>query len=390
MEHKKRSNICPQCRESGTSFEVKKSKLVGWFMCVYQEIFKESLYHFHVGNRAIQQLKVKCNNIGHGCEWIGELQRLDNHLGECLYQLVPCPNECMQGTRRVELLRKDLAGHLQSQCPNHVTQCVHCEEEGKFIDITTTHLEECQKVKIPCTNEGCEKKIPRDELFDHRITPCRYERLHCKYFHIGCTTELLRKDCESHQSNDQLHLHLALETITKMQSGIVNSSTAQNGFTFKMKDFNNHKIKDMIYHSPPFYSKPGGYKLCLRVDANGWQQGHKKSVSVYVYFMRGENDDNLVWPFTGTVCIELLNQLQDDQHRRYELKYPEDKNSTSNNRVTEGDMASGGYGTQHYVSHSELGYHSGLNRQYLKNDCLFFRVTVDAPQPIKPWLTCSN
>ena len=57
-------------------------------------------------------------------------------------------------------------------------------------------------------------------------------------------------------------------------------------------------------------------------------QGHKKCVSVFVVFMRGENDDNLVWPFTGTVCIELLNQLQDDQHRRYEFKYTEDKNST--------------------------------------------------------------
>ena len=29
VEHKKRSNVCPQCRESGTSFEDKKSKLVG-------------------------------------------------------------------------------------------------------------------------------------------------------------------------------------------------------------------------------------------------------------------------------------------------------------------------------------------------------------------------
>ena len=106
--------------------------------------------------------------------------------------------------------------------------------------------------------------------------------------------------------------------------------------------------------------------------------------------MRGENDDNLVWPFTGTVCIELLNQLQDDQHHRHEVKYTEDKNSKCNNRVTEGDMASNGYGPPHYVSHSDLGYHSGRNRQYLKDDCLFFRVTVDAPPPIKPWLTCSN
>ena len=34
-------------------------------------------------------------------------------------------------------------------------------------------------------------------------------------------------------------------------------------------------------------------------------------VSVFACLMKGDNDDSLFWPFTGTVTIELLNQLEE-------------------------------------------------------------------------------
>ena len=36
-----------------------------------------------------------------------------------------------------------------------------------------------------------------------------------------------------------------------------------------------------------------------------------KSVSMFAFLLKGENDDYLPWPFTGTVTVELLNQLED-------------------------------------------------------------------------------
>jgi len=37
-------------------------------------------------------------------------------------------------------------------------------------------------------------------------------------------------------------------------------------------------------------------------------------LAVFVYFMSGKNDDNLVWPFRGKVKVTLLNQLEDKNH----------------------------------------------------------------------------
>ena len=68
------------------------------------------------------------------------------------------------------------------------------------------------------------------------------------------------------------------------------------------------------FHSPGFYISPVGYKMCIKVDCNGYGISKGTHVSVYAYLMRGENDDHLPWPFTGTVTVELLNQLEDDSH----------------------------------------------------------------------------
>ena len=40
--------------------------------------------------------------------------------------------------------------------------------------------------------------------------------------------------------------------------------------------------------SQPFYLIPGGYKLCILVDANGFGDGGH--AFVFVYLMKGEND----------------------------------------------------------------------------------------------------
>ena len=69
------------------------------------------------------------------------------------------------------------------------------------------------------------------------------------------------------------------------------------------------------WFSQPFYSAPGGYKLCLQVDARrriGKEE--RKYVSVNVFLMKGENDDRLQWPFQHTMTCRLLNWKQDSNH----------------------------------------------------------------------------
>ena len=60
----------------------------------------------------------------------------------------------------------------------------------------------------------------RCELADHR-SKCPFEKVPCKYAGIGCKGELLRKDLEQHEKDDAiLHLHFAIETVSKQQEEI--------------------------------------------------------------------------------------------------------------------------------------------------------------------------
>ena len=58
--------------------------------------------------------------------------------------------------------------------------------------------------------------------------------------------------------------------------------------------------------------------MCLKVYANGVSEGKGTHVSAFICLMRGDNDDNLKWPFKGTIKVSLLNQLEGGQHHTKE------------------------------------------------------------------------
>ena len=154
---------------------------------------------------------------------------------------------------------------------------------------------------------------------------------------------------------------------------------------FKMPEFRQHKSSKRAWYSPPFYSHPGGYKMCIRVDANGNGAAAGTYVSVFVYLMQGRNDDNLPWPFTGEVTITLLNQLADKNHCTDKASFSQD--SETSRRVVSSERASRGYELRRFLPHNRLDHDAAKNCHYLKDDCLFFQMKTKASKPVKPWLT---
>ena len=143
--------------------------------------------------------------------------------------------------------------------------------------------------------------------------------------------------------------------------------------TIKMASFDKLKKKDTKWYSCPFYTGMGGYKMCLRVVANGNAAG--THVSVFTYLMRGEFDSHLKWPFRGTVTIQLVNQLEDKEHCTGTITYTDTTPDRCAARVTDGEQShSRGLGSPEFLPHSELGLIVANNRQYLKDDCLIFRI----------------
>ena len=306
----------------------------------------------------------------------------------CDCALILCPNECKNGKEIVKLLRRNVYVHKRNKCPRRQYECPHCRESGEYQERTTTHLEECPKMKIPCPNDGCEEEIERCEISQHRQR-CLFELVPCIYTNIGCKKKFLRKNMEEHKNDIQRHLKMAISTVCQQEVTIktLEDKVAQQQATpmkFKITGFDELKTSNEIVYSPGFYTSPGGYKMHIRVDTNGWGDGKGTHVSVAAKIMRGENDDHLPWPFTGTVTFELLNQLEDDNHDYGELTFL--ANEQYSQRVVNEERASSGYGIPDYIPHADLGYNEAENCQYLKDDCLYFRVKVDAQTTSKPWL----
>ena len=99
--------------------------------------------------------------------------------------------------------------------------------------------------------------------------------------------------------------------------------------------------------------------------------------------MKGKNDNFLPWPFTGKVTFKLLNQLEDKSHYSKVVMFTSDDEYS---RVMNKERSSDGLGRPRYISHSDLGYNAVKNCQYLKDDCLVFKISVDVQNSPTPWL----
>ena len=336
------------------------------------------------GERDIMALKVNCDNLDNGCQWVGELRSLEEHVQNCDYTLLPCTNECKILNVTVTVLRKNLDNHLTNDCPKRQYQCLHCKEMGEYEERTTEHLKTCEYVKIQCPNDQCGKTFSRIMLPFHRLS-CRYEKQPCKYAELGCMDKPFRKDLKEHEEDYQLHLQITTKSVLEQKQQlqqlkeVLQIKTAEK-LTFKVPSFTKKKSNEDDFYSSPFYTSQSGYRFCISVDANGNGDGEGTHVSVFAYLMKGDNDDSLTWPFTGTVTVALLNQLEDKNHCIETINFLADK--FAGKRVTKCEKGEG-LGRPKFIAHSDL------QENYLVNDTLFFRVSVDVPN-YKPWLECTH
>ena len=137
-----------------------------------------------------------------------------------------------------------------------------------------------------------------------------------------------------------------------------------SNFTEKMK--NKH-----WEYSKPFLAFDRGYRMQLRVDTAG--HGDGTHISVYLYLMKGPYDDALQWPLRGTCTIELLNQLNDDNHHSHTVSFHSTDCSECTNRVIDGDKAPTGLGIPHFISHSTILH--DVNGGYLRANKVYFKVS---------------
>ena len=331
--------ICPVCRKQFTSMPD------------------------HFNSRRARSLRVKCPFTANGCKWVGDLGDVGDHeAARCKFRPKPCAY-CDFATMQKEKLRK----HLMT-CNGHTFLCPNgCRAAPSRRDFDQ-HLEECPEQLIRCKFSilGCDAVLPRKAMEHHIVSSTEHSR-EFLLDHVMRLTVLFSQLCaKSGVSNP-------LEEETWLTNKVLRKEPVPP-WVIQVTRFQEKKEKNEEWYSDPVYSHLGGYKMCLNVDANGTGTGEGTHVSVYVYLMRGDNDDNLQWPFKGTIKVSLLNQLEDGQHHTEALWSPdEDVPERTSGRVTEGESA-GGWGLSQFISQQDLSYKGGKNCQYLKDNTLFFRV----------------
>ena len=347
-------------------------------------------------DRRVRNFKVKCPQKGRGCKWQGDLGDAEEHANrDCDYHIVKCKYCDMK------IDRQQWAEHTQKECRQRMYKCPHCSEEGIKVENITTHFTKCEELPLPCPSGCGHCWLVRRDMAQHLSTDCPDELVPCMFAIGGCQQIVKRKDLQEHLQDKDLHLNTVLMSYISQSSllrDVVHAvkygnhdriqasllplpfcpwllstptSYPRPPWVFKMKGFQERKEKNEVWFSDPVYSHFGGYKMCLNVYANGLSDGKSNYVSVYVSLMRGDNDDNLKWPFKGTIKVSLLNQLEDGQHYTKQLWLPNERIPDScRGRVT-GRAVGSGLGYDKFISHN---YRGGINCQYLKDNTLFFRV----------------
>ena len=139
--------------------------------------------------------------------------------------------------------------------------------------------------------------------------------------------------------------------------------------TIFLTDYQQKRTNGVYWVSPPYYTHSHGYKMGINVNLCFAR------LVVYSCLLRGEYDAGLKWPFRGTVVVQLLNQLSDDNHYDYVFDYSQASDRESQ-RVTSGETSARKSSSTPDLPFAALEYNPSKKCQYLKDDCLKFRVFV--------------
>ena len=286
--------------------------------------------------RTLNEFRVDCPHRLNGCEWVGELGKLNEHLHSdpqpqlrCQFVVLPCVLH--HAGCEVTLPRKDMADHMKEDSVTHISLLATenhrlTQQNAELEDRTNKQSQELARVTV----ELEESRIQRQNLFSY----------------------------------------------CGMQRDIV-------PVMFRMAKFEELRETGTDWSSRPFYTSMGGYKVFLGVNPNGIGAGTGTHVSVYFHLMRGEFDSNLKWPFQGTFTIQLVNQLvnqleKNGPHYSLQCRFTDATPECSSTLVTDAKISSG-WGIHKFILYSQLGLNLASNCQYLKDDSLIFRILFTKP-----------
>ena len=392
-------------------------------------LYKTSSFHMMIDKkqkRRVLELKVKCTMKERGCDWSGELGKLDTHVdaqnGSCQFVDVNCPNNCGESHQRCYL-----ANHLSDLCPKRPFTCKFCQFKATYEQVCNDHYPKCVKYPVPCPNKCDIRTVERSNLEQH-VSECPLQVVECEFAIAGCSEKITRTDLPKHMElSVQKHLVLVSsycvkemtsvrgkldqkdKLLTELQGELAetkkDTATKLAELQRKLKTLaeKDKQVEARVHNTERgvevlqgrvrtpemftclplpikftlanFSQHEGMYKrvegpvLCTvpKIQIKFYFEGVLPRMEVELYQRPGESDDRMKWPVKCTVTATLLNQSSDQHHissrQDYVLHRP-----TKERRI-DPDVS--------YVHYSTIEDCSQPDRLYLKDDNLKFRFVYD-------------
>ena len=212
------------------------------------------------------------------------------HQATCLEVPISCPNKC---GFKLKIKRKDMEGH-RSQCPLEPVECPFAEV-GCKVDVRRQQLEDHMTTSLQqhVMLLMIDRKQLKEELnamkskLNKAVTELDEAKLKLSKAEIGID----EAKCELLEAK----AHLTTELGARFRYSVNKLEKLKDSVILIMPRFSEYRHSGKVWHSRPFYYR-GGYKMYLAVHANGVGEGAGTHVSVAMFHLRGEYDDQLKWP----------------------------------------------------------------------------------------------
>ena len=134
--------------------------------------------------RSLNEYRVHCTNKKQGCQWVGELGGLENHLNSTLShdkQLEGCQFtevQCLHCAKPFQ--RSNVEVHQNDQCLKRPFSCEYCKDrDSTYEDVTTNHWPVCGSYPVQCPNNCSSETIKRQDLDSHVASDCPLTIIDC-------------------------------------------------------------------------------------------------------------------------------------------------------------------------------------------------------------------
>ena len=144
-------------------------------------------------------------------------------------------------------------------------------------------------------------------------------------------------------------------------------------FDFMLRDFDFLKRQQGVWTSPVFYSHLRGYRMCLCVYPNGRGIGRGTHTSLSIAILQGPFDAALNWPFRGSITVQVVNQISDNNHHEKIISNEDRVSDNAAGRVADARNPRR-LGCEGFLQHCVLEYDETRQTHYLKNDSLRIRI----------------